>query len=207
MASSSGPELASHRAEGEEKSAAGGDARPGTAGAIPVPADSGRQSLRRDETSRGEAGSPTASSGGDAPLGAAASTAATVLPARGPVVRAAAVLRAWDEQRARAWAEGDTDALRDLYVDGAGASDVRLLRRYAERGYRVEGMTTQLLAVDVLASTPVRWRLRVTDRLAGAVAVRGHERLRLPLDRADTHVITLVLGEDGRWRVAWARPV
>ena len=164
-------------------------------GALRVPEDLEQPSLLRRAGSRqGPVGAP------------GASPDAAALPARGPVVRAAAVLRAWDEQRAAAWAEGDIGALRDLYVDGAGAVDVRLLRRYADRGYRVEGMTTQLLAVDVLERTPARWRLRVTDRLASAVAVRGRERIRLPRDRADAYVITLVRGADGRWRVAEAQP-
>jgi hypothetical protein len=120
-------------------------------------------------------------------------------------VRAADVLRSWDRRRARAWAEGDVAGLRELYVDRAGVADVRLLRRYADRGYRVEGMTTQLLAVDVLGQRPGRWVLRLTDRLANAVAVRGADRLRLPRDRMDTHVVTLVRGADGRWRVAEVR--
>ncbi len=126
-------------------------------------------------------------------------------PARGPVVRAAGVLRAWDRRRARAWAEGDVRALRTLYVDRAGVADVRLLRRYADRGYRVEGLTTQLLAVDVLEQRRGRWLLRVTDRLAGAVAVRGAERVPLPRDGVDTHVVALVRGAEGRWRVAEVR--
>jgi len=119
-------------------------------------------------------------------------------------VRAADVLRAWDERRAAAYARGDVAALRDLYVDRVGVADVRLLRRYVDRGYRVEGMRTQLLAVDVLERAPGRWLLRVTDRLAGAVAVRREERVRLPRDRADTHVVTLVRA-DGLWRIATIR--
>lgn len=126
------------------------------------------------------------------------------LPARGAVVRAAGVLRAWDERRAEAWAEGDPRALRELYVDRAGAADVRLLRRYTDRGYRVEGLTTQLLAVDVLEHAPDRWRVRVTDRVTSAVAVRGEDRVRLPRDRADTHVVTLVRA-NGTWRVSRIR--
>jgi hypothetical protein len=120
------------------------------------------------------------------------------------VVRAADVLRGWDERRAAAWAEGDAAALRDLYVDRAGAADVRLLRRYADRGYRVEDLTTQLLAVEVLARAPGRWRLRVTDRVTSAVAVRGEEHRPLPRDGADTHVVTLVQAK-GVWRVAAIR--
>lgn len=126
-------------------------------------------------------------------------------PGRGPVVRAAGVLRAWDRRRAQAWAAGDVAGLRELYVDRAGVADVRLLRGYADRGYQVEGLTTQLLAVDVLEQRSGRWLLRVTDRIASAVAVRGAERVALPRDRKDTHVLALVRGDDGRWRVAEVR--
>lgn len=122
-------------------------------------------------------------------------------------MRAAAVLRAWDERRARAWAEGDAARLRGLYVDRAGAADVRLLRRYAARGLRVEDLTTQLLAVEVIGRGPGRWRLRVTDRLAGGDVVGADVRLRLPSDRADTRVVRLVRGADGTWRVAEVRRV
>jgi len=117
------------------------------------------------------------------------------------------VLRAWDERRARAWAEGNAVRLRGLYVDRAGAADVRLLRRYVARGLRVEDLTTQLLAVQVLGRGPGRWRLRVTDRLAGVVVVGAHGRFRLPRDSADTRVVRLVRGADGTWRVAQVRRV
>lgn len=132
---------------------------------------------------------------------------AVVRPGRGPVVRAAAVLRAWDERRARAWAEGDAARLRGLYVGRAGAADVRLLRRYAARGLRVEDLATQLLAVEVIGRGPRRWRLRVTDRLAGGDVVGADVRFRLPSDRADIRVVRLVRGTDGTWRVAEVRRV
>ncbi len=115
------------------------------------------------------------------------------------------VLRGWDEARAAAYASGSVAELRELYVGGAGASDVRLLRSYLRRGYRVEGMRMQLLAVRVLAHGPGRWRLRVTDRLAGGEAVREGERLALPRDRASTRTVRLARGDDGRWRVVSVR--
>lgn len=128
-------------------------------------------------------------------------------PARGPVVRAAAVLRAWDERRARAWAAGDVAGLRELYVDRAGAADVRLLRRYLDRDLRVEELTTQLLAVEVLGRGPDLWHLRVTDRLAAGVVADGQERTSLPRDGAETRLIRIVRDGDGTWRVAEVRPV
>lgn len=128
-------------------------------------------------------------------------------PGRGGVVRAAAVLRSWDARRSRAWAEGDVTGLRELYVEGAGARDVRLLNRYTDRGLRVEGLTTQLLAVEVVSRAPGRWHLRVTDRVAGGVVVAGRDRYRLPGDRAATRSIRLVRDRGGPWRVRDVRPV
>ena len=119
-------------------------------------------------------------------------------PAARPAVE---VLRGWDEARAAAYAAGSVQALRELYAGAAGTSDVRLLRSYLRRGYRVEGMRMQLLAVEVLAHDPGSWRLRVTDRLAGAVAVGHSERRALPRDRASTRIVRLVRAGSGRWRV------
>jgi hypothetical protein len=130
---------------------------------------------------------------------------APVETASGPAVRAAAVLRAWDEARAGAWAAGSVGALRRLYVGGAGASDVRLLGAYLERGLRVRDLRVQVLALDVLHRRPREWRLRVTDRLAGGTAVGADgARQRLPRDRATTR--SLVLRRvDGRWLMAAVR--
>ncbi len=134
--------------------------------------------------------------------GAPASVAGAAQPA------AVRVLHRWDRRRARAYAAGSPAALRALYVPGSGAgrTDVRLLRRYLARGYRVEGMRMQLLDFRVLSHAPGRWRLVVTDRLARAAAVRGSTRLALPRDRASTRVVGLVRGDDGVWRVAAVSP-
>jgi hypothetical protein len=112
------------------------------------------------------------------------------------------VLAHWDRRRAHAYATGDVAALRALYVRGsaAGTADVAMLRSYTRRGLRVEGMRMQLLGVQVLGRGRQRWRLRVTDRLHGAVAVGTGHRLPLPRDRASTRVVTLRLG-GGSWKV------
>ncbi|NUR06996.1 MAG: hypothetical protein HOQ45_08305, partial [Nocardioidaceae bacterium] len=115
--------------------------------------------------------------------------------------------RAWDERRAAAWAQGSEAGLRSLYVAGsrAGAADVRLLRGYLARGYVVRGLRTQLLELLVLDRSSSRWRLRVTDRLAAAVAVHGSTRLPLPRDGPSTRDVVLVRAE-GSWRVASVTP-
>jgi hypothetical protein len=122
------------------------------------------------------------------------------------------VLHGWDLARARAYASGDVAGLRSLYVDGstAGTTDARILRAFLRRGLRVEGMRMQLLAVEVLAHGRNRWRLRVTDRLHGAVAVAGSgpvagsgARTPLPRDEASTRTITLQRRQGvGQWQVA-----
>lgn len=89
-----------------------------------------------------------------------------------------AVLRDWDRARAAAWAAGDPAALRGLYAPGsaAGRADVAMLRRWTARGLRVEGMTMQVLSVELRLRTDRRLVLVVTDRLVGAVAVGPDDR-------------------------------
>lgn len=113
------------------------------------------------------------------------------------------VLHGWDAQRSDAFAAGSVRALRDLYVPGsaAGRRDVQVLAAYRARGYAVRGLRMQLLAVRVRDRATNRWRIEVTDRLSGGVAVRARERVPLPRDAASTRVLTLVRGSDERWRV------
>lgn len=82
-------------------------------------------------------------------------------------------------------------------------ADVAVLREYRRRGLRVEGMRMQVLSVEVLERMPRRWRLRLTDRLQGAVAVGNGLEVPLPRDRASVHVVTLEReSRAGRWKVA-----
>lgn len=129
-------------------------------------------------------------------------------PAAPPAIEAAAVLHAWDERRATAWADGDVTALRSLYVPGSatGRADVAMLRAWVARGLRVEGSSMQLLRVEVRRTDGSRLTLVVTDRLVGAVAVGPGVRRPLPRDRASTRRIVLVR-RAGEWRVAQASPV
>lgn len=130
--------------------------------------------------------------------------AAAPRPAADRDTAAVRVLRAWDARRAAAYASGSPRRLAALYVAGssAGSADVRVLRGYLGRGLRVRGLRMQLLAVSVVDRLDDRWQLTVTDRLAGGVAVGRGRRLALPRDRADTHVVTLMRGDDHRWQVA-----
>jgi hypothetical protein len=121
--------------------------------------------------------------------------------------RALRVLHVWDAQRAAAYQSGSGRRLRALYAVGssAGEADVRLLARYRSRGFTVAGLRTQVLALEVLTSRRGRLRVRVGDRVVGAVAVRGARRVRLPRDAASSRVIDLVRSGDGRWRVSAVR--
>jgi hypothetical protein len=124
-----------------------------------------------------------------------------VAPAR-PEVEAAAVLAAWDADRASAWAAGDVRRLRALYAPGsvAGQRDVAMLRRWLDRGLAVTDLQTQVLALREVSRQPDRWVLAVTDRVVGGVA-SGATTLRLPTDAATTRLITLRLVA-GRWLVS-----
>jgi hypothetical protein len=116
------------------------------------------------------------------------------------------VLHAWDRRRASAWAAGDPVALATLYVpaSSAGAADVALLRRYAARGLVVRDLRMQVLRARVLVTRPRRVTLEVTDRLAGARAVRVDRTdaaRRLPADTASTRILEL-RRVGGRWLMA-----
>lgn len=129
---------------------------------------------------------------------------ATTRGEQGRVARAQApgavrALADWDRRRAGAWAQGDVDALRRLYVAGSrtGREDAAMLSAYVARGLRVRGLTTQVLRADVLRRDGGAVVLSVTDRMRGAVAVGDDERIALPGDRASTREVTLrrVAGE------------
>ena len=121
---------------------------------------------------------------------------------------ALAVLHDWDTRRSDAYAEGSVERLRDLYVPGsaAGAADVRLLQRYRSHGLRVTGLRVQVLGLAVTEREADRWTVRLTDRLAGGVAVHASEHASqgtpLPRDASSTRVLTLLRGGDFRWRVS-----
>lgn len=138
------------------------------------------------------------------PVPSPSASAVAVADAPARTSPAVDVLRHWDRARARAYARGDVTRLRSLYVPGSGAgtTDARLLRGYTRRGLRVDGIRMQLLEVAVLAYRRDLLRMRVTDRLVGAVAVDASgARLPLPRDAASTRTITL-RRRHGTWKVA-----
>lgn len=153
----------------------------------------------------GEAGPPAGEAGPPPAAEPGASPGAARAGGWDATVDTLEALRAWDGRRAAAWARGDVAALRRLYAAGspAGRADAAMLRRWTERGLSVEGMSMQVLAVEVSEAAPRRLRLRVTDRLAGAVAVGDGVRRELPRDRPTTRELVLIrAGPDAEWRVA-----
>lgn len=102
--------------------------------------------------------------------------------AQTPATRAVDVLHAWDVQRAGAWAAGDVTALGELYRPGssAGRQDVAALQRWRRQGWVVTGVGRQVTALTVLAADSDMVRVRMTDRLVGAVARRGARERHLP---------------------------
>ena len=123
----------------------------------------------------------------------AGDTSAPVDPRRACTVRALGVLDRWDRARATAYADGDAANLRRLYAarSRAGAADVRVLRRYAERGLAVTRMRRQVLDAHARSCTPTRLRLRVTDRLVGARVEGAGFRRRLPGTQVRRWLLTL----------------
>lgn len=127
-------------------------------------------------------------------------------PAAGGRPPGVALLADWDSRRARAWAAGDVEALRGLYVAGSrtGRRDAAMLGAYVARGLAVRGLRTQLLGAQVLSRDDRSVVLEVTDRMRGAVAVGHDRRVELPGDRASTRRITLRL-VGGSWLVEEVR--
>ncbi|SEC96431.1 hypothetical protein SAMN04489844_3353 [Nocardioides exalbidus] len=141
-------------------------------------------------------GGPDRARGGDGTPRPAASGSGAV----------AEILAGWDRRRSSAWAAGDAGVLRALYTDDsrAGAADVRHLRAWTRRGLTVQGLETQVLALEVAERTPHRLVLAVTDRVVGGQAVGGAAPVALPVDRASTRTVELVrVGEE--WLVSEVR--
>lgn len=119
-------------------------------------------------------------------------TSSSAVGAASAGTRALRVLHGWDARRAHAWRDGSRAEVRALYAPRSPASrqDLAMLDAYRERGLRVVGMRRQTTAVQVLARAPRLLTLRVTDRLARAVAVGTHLRERLPTGGWTTQTLT-----------------
>ncbi|MFT4287587.1 hypothetical protein [Nocardioides sp.] len=153
---------------------------------------------------------PAARPGAEPPVRADPSSASPSASPPGPRSEstAAQVLRAWDERRAAAWAAGDAEALAGLYAEGAPAAeaDLAMLAAWTARGLVVEGLTTQLLGVDVIEEEPDRLLLRVRDRVAAARATGAGVSEPLPAGPiADRDVELRRVGEE--WLVASVRAI
>ena len=118
------------------------------------------------------------------------------------------VLRAWDAQRADAWARGDMRLLSALYTRDsvAGRRDRAMLRAWLARRLVVRGLQTQLLEVREVRRTASIWRLIVTDRLVGGQAVGAGVRRPLPHDAPTTRTVEL-RRVSGSWLVSAVEPL
>ena len=116
------------------------------------------------------------------------------------------VLAGWDSRRSQAWAEGDVAALRKLYVADSrtGRADARMLAAYVDRGLRVEGLTTQVLALEVIDEGDDELTVRVTDRIVGGVVTGDAGGTPLPRDRPTTRTLAL-RRVSGVWLMVTAR--
>lgn len=139
----------------------------------------------------------------DSPASASASRQDAPSSKRPPEVRAAAILRDWDERRSQAWEDGDIQRLRALYVPDAPAAahDVAKLRQWRGRGLRVISLTTQLLSVRVERWDSGTLRLRVRDRVTDGRVLGTGSGERLPADEVSEFVLELER-HDGRWLMA-----
>lgn len=119
-----------------------------------------------------------------------------------PATRAVDVLHAWDRRRAAAWAAGDVTALGKLYRPGspAGQQDVAALRAWRDRGWRVSGVGRQVRELRVLSADTDVVRVRMSDRLVGAVARRGTTERHLPAG-AFRHRVVQWRRVGGDWRL------
>jgi len=116
------------------------------------------------------------------------------------------VLGGLDAARAQAFVSGDTEGLRDVYVDAhAARADVEVLHSYDERGLRLDGLLLVRESCRVSDRSERRLTLDVVDRLGPTTvqAADGHRR-DLPLDRPTRRTVVLTRTEDG-WRVAAVR--
>lgn len=123
-----------------------------------------------------------------------------------PGAEALAILHAWDERRAGAWAAGDVRALGELYTEAsaAGHRDRAMLLRWVDRGLGVRDLLMQVIASRVRFHTSERIVLVVTDRLARAEAAGAGVRQVLPQDNASTWTVCL-RRVSGEWRMESVR--
>jgi hypothetical protein len=132
-----------------------------------------------------------------------------------PTARAAppeswsAVLRALDQRRSLAFADGDATALREVAVAGSDAdrADSRVLRALAARGVTARGMRMEVVVATVEASSASGARLTVVDRRSAYDLVDRAGRVVHRVAARGDAVWTVELRRvDDEWRVARVRP-
>lgn len=110
-----------------------------------------------------------------------------------------------DVARVEAFVSGQPDRLSDVYASpGLQRADVAVLRGWAERGFRLQGMGQLRSSCRVVDETSGRVRLEVVDHLAPTRAVRDGQVHPLPVDQPTRHTVELVETDDG-WRVSGLR--
>lgn len=127
-------------------------------------------------------------------------------PAKAPSTGPREVVAEWDARRSAAWAQGDVAALRELYTatSPTGRADAQMLAAYVDRGLRVDGLATQVLALEVLDEGAEELTVRVTDRVVGGVVTGDGTSTPLPRDRPTTRTLAL-RRVDGVWLVVSVR--
>lgn len=104
------------------------------------------------------------------------------------------VLERLDHRREQAWRHGDVTLLKAVFAPRSAAftTDAAMLRAYARRGLRVDGVSLGFDAVAVADRGPRHVQLEVVDQLGPAVArsLTGNARL-LPTDQPTRQVLQL----------------
>lgn len=114
------------------------------------------------------------------------------------------VLSTWDRARSAAYADGDREALADLYLPGAGREDLAVLDDYRRRGFTV-WLRSQVFAAVLVRSTESTIDLRVTDRTITVIG-DGVRCRALPTTLPATRELAFVRVGD-RWQIRSVRAV
>jgi hypothetical protein len=115
------------------------------------------------------------------------------------------MLAGLDAQRAKAFAESDAGLLRSVYVNGSEllAKDQAEIDKCVRAGCHVEGLTFDIIRLDVVSSGAGRAVLKVVDQMQGYTVVSDSgARTDQPPGEVTTRQITLQRSPGGRWLIA-----